>query len=274
LDRFDRLSCEIAIWGDLALRQGLDAFAILRSNSLRLRPPSELSLRWRVPVWALKRVILKLRAEGVISEYYSHINRYIVLRPRKFLEGLADRLGRRIGPAVALSLPPALRGQPSQQIVESFARAVAHSGDHEAFIILHTALAIGDSSLARAHIFKGNRPVSLAVSREDLKVAERALNLTRLKFPVRKRSKENPLGLPDGFATADLLVFVRRPDVRLRVEVGPWAAPEMPPGLRPINPIVNALLLSLFPLRGEEAGERLLEILASDIHLKCGDLKK
>jgi len=90
--------------------------------------------------------------------------------------------------------------------------------------------------------------------------AETALNLARLKSPVRARTKESPLGLPAGFASADLLVFARRPGVALCAEVGPWARTRAG-GVVPANPVVDAFLLTLFPLRGPEVTERPIEVL-------------
>ena len=265
MDRHDRLSCELAIWADVVLESGLLAFASQRSNELRLRPPGELARRWGIPDWAMKRACAGLRKEGVLSDLMSHLDRYIVLKPAAFLRGLSLRLSRRLGQAVLLNLPPALRGQSPEKIIEAISHALK-SADEGAVAILHTALAVEASWLARAKVYSGPGPVALALSGDDLRDAAAALNLTRLKARSRERSKDNPLGLPDGFAYADLLVFSRRPDVKLRIDVGPWAHPAPDrPIVRPVNPVANALLLSLFPLRGEEAAERLVEILHENL---------
>lgn len=243
------------------MEHGLTAFATQRSKELRLRSPGELAQRWSIPDWAMKRACHGLQKEKIISNLKSHLDRYIILKPAAFHRSLSIRLSRRMGKVALLTLPPALRNLPPEKIIAAISQALI-TPDEGAIAILHTALTIEEPELARAKVYSGPTPISLALSRDDLKTACMALNLTRLRAKSRERAKDNQLGLPEGFAYADLLVFVRRPDVKLRIDVGPWAHPAPDrPMIRPINPIANAFLLSLYPLRGEEAAERLIEIL-------------
>ncbi len=264
MNRHDRLSCEIAIWADVVLEHGLAAFVPQRSKDLRLRPPKELAHRWNIPVWAIKRTCAALRKEGIISDHISHLNRYLILKPAAYYRGLSVRFARRLGQPVLLNLPPALRNQQPKQVVDAVAHALK-SPDEDALAVLHTALAVEDPWLTPARVYRGPGPVTLALASDDLRDVSLALNLVKLRTRSRERSKINPLGLPEGFAFADVLIFSRRPDVKLRINVGPWShLPPMEPAIRPMNPVANALLLSFFSLRGEEVAERLIDILCAN----------
>jgi hypothetical protein len=227
-------------------------------------------------VWAVKRTIDRLRAETILSAFAPDPGLYHILKPRRFLAGLTTRITRRLGSPVTVALPPALRGKATQDILADISNALSTvlvRGDQPSLAILHSAFAIETPHIARAQVYKGPGPLTLTLTTHSLNAVEKTLNLARLKSPRRRPSKENPLGLPEGFAYADLLVFARRPDVSLWAEFGPYARNSLSTaGLHPLNPFVNALLLSLFPIRGEEAAERLIDTLRK--HLEQEERKE
>jgi hypothetical protein len=263
------LTCELAIWGDVVLERGLLAFASQRANDLPLSPPSELAARWRLPVWSVKRVMAALRAEKIISDFEPDPGRYKILKPKKFVDGLARRAASRLGHAVAISLPPVLRGRPSEEILAaissalSVVRAPSREIDVEQRVmaLLHSAFVVERPEIAKARAYSGQGPIVLAATAATLRGLEKELNFKRLLSSKRPSSKENRLALPEGFAHAEVLVFVGRSSPSAWTEIGPFAAGRSKDAVYPASPVANALLLSLYPLRGEEASERLLEVL-------------
>lgn len=265
MPRFDRLTCEIVIWADVVLNRGLDAFNSQRSSDLPLRSPSELSAQWGIPLWAMQRTTGSLRNETVVSPFARDPGRYVILKPKRFLRGLTDRLTTKLGKPVALTLPPVLRDKTKPELLAAISNSITktvNDSNQQAYAILHSAFLDEAPDIANAQIYSGAGPLTLALTATDLRNAESALNLVRLKLQARQRSTANPLGLPDGFAYSDLLVFVRRLNVSLWGTFNNSSVPRISTErIPPVNPIVNALLLSLYNLRGEEAAAQLLEVL-------------
>jgi hypothetical protein len=262
---------------------GLDALLVQRSSEIFIPEARELAARACLPQRPVLRAYEALQKAGILSARVRHRRGYILLKPRAFSRAVAELLSRRVGAAVAFSLPPYLRGKSPAEILAAAAEALER--EHlEARAALHSAFLVEEEPVRSARTYSGPAPVSLILPAGCAPALIEALSLVRLDPGPRKGRGERAgeLDLPAAHASADVLIFEKRASLHMpdygyeRARATDSSAPEAratgaapqglaardrPQALRPLHPYLNAALLSLYPLRGVEAAERLIDIL-------------